>query len=84
MNRIDRRFARTSCTQACRKIERLALPWVGFLAQPSTDAPTRAQLRVHALAGVGPELRAGGGARNGRLRQKPYLGQRETFNFPTG
>ena len=84
MNRTVKRLAGTSCTQACRKIERLALPWVGFLVQPSTAAPARAQLQVHALVGVSPELRAGGGTRNGRLRQKSYLGQRKTLNFPTG
>ena len=47
--------------------------------QPSTATPARAQLRVHALADVGPELHAGGGARKGRLRSKSYPGQRETF-----
>ena len=52
---------------------------VGFLVQPSTATPARVQLRVHALADVGPELRAGGGARKGRLCSKSYPGQREPF-----
>ena len=39
-------------------------------------APACARLRVHVLRGVGPELRAGGGARFGRLSRKSYLGQR--------
>ena len=44
-------------------------------------APARAQLRVHALWGASSELRAGGGARFGRLSRKSYLGQRKTSNF---
>ena len=62
----------------------LALPSVQILPSPSHFGPlARARLPVHALRGAGLESRAGeGAARNGRLSQNLYLGQRKTGERP--